>query len=114
MIEALLKLYVILFVQSILRTYNFQIAEPLERGLAEDIENSVVSLDWPRKDIGNFFQTRYEWDVLAARSIWAFGPDKQVSTFRIAYIHSQCMQFVILMDIDALFLQLSYMTTFGN
>ncbi|BBG98757.1 Ribosomal protein S5/Elongation factor G/III/V family protein [Prunus dulcis] len=45
------------------------IAEPLERGLAEDIENGV--------DIGNFFQTRYEWDVLAARSIWAFGPDKQ-------------------------------------
>ncbi|CAB4272248.1 unnamed protein product [Prunus armeniaca] len=53
------------------------IAEPLERGLAEDIENGVVSIDWSRKDIGNFFQTRYEWDVLAARSIWAFGPDKQ-------------------------------------
>ena len=88
--------------QSIKHTYNFQIAEPLERGLAEDIENGVVSLDWPRKDIGNFFQTRYEWDVLAARSIWAFGPDKQVSTFMIAYVQSQCVQFVILMD-DTLF-----------
>ncbi|KAF5948183.1 hypothetical protein HYC85_014140 [Camellia sinensis] len=43
------------------------IAEPLERGLAEDIENSVVSLDWPRKKIGDFFQTKYDWDLLAAR-----------------------------------------------
>lgn len=53
------------------------IAEPLEKGLAEDIENSVVSIDWPRKKLGDFFQARYDWDVLAARSIWAFGPDKQ-------------------------------------
>ncbi len=55
-----------------------QIAEPLEKGLAEDIENGVVSLDWPRKRLGDFFQTKYDWDLLAARSIWAFGPDKQV------------------------------------
>lgn len=53
------------------------IAEPLERGLAEDIENGVVSIDWPRKRLGDFFQTKYDWDLLAARSIWAFGPDKQ-------------------------------------
>ncbi|KAL6504660.1 hypothetical protein OROHE_023418 [Orobanche hederae] len=53
------------------------IAEPLERGLAEDIENGVVSINWPRKKLGDFFQTKYEWDLLAARSIWAFGPDKQ-------------------------------------
>lgn len=53
------------------------IAEPLERGLAEDIENGVVSVDWPRKKLGDFFQTKYDWDLLAARSIWAFGPDKQ-------------------------------------
>eukprot|EP00249_Psilotum_nudum_P021920 c28300_g1_i1 orf=129-3110(+) len=53
------------------------IAEPLEKGLAEDIENGVVSIDWPRKRLGDFFQTKYDWDLLAARSIWAFGPDKQ-------------------------------------
>ncbi|PWA44852.1 hypothetical protein CTI12_AA522930 [Artemisia annua] len=53
------------------------IAEPLERGLAEDIENVIVSVDWPRKKLGDFFQTKYDWDLLAARSIWAFGPDKQ-------------------------------------
>lgn len=57
-----------------------KIAEPLERGLAEDIENGVVSIDWPRKKLGDFFQTKYDWDLLAARSIWAFGPDKQVSS----------------------------------
>ncbi|KAK7860683.1 110 kda u5 small nuclear ribonucleoprotein component clo, partial [Quercus suber] len=53
------------------------IAEPLERGLAEDIENGAVSIDWNRKTIGEFFEKSYGWDVLASRSIWAFGPDKQ-------------------------------------
>ncbi|KAL2892653.1 hypothetical protein RDABS01_008562 [Bienertia sinuspersici] len=61
------------------------IAEPLERGLAEDIENGVVSIDWPRKKLGDFFQTKYDWDLLAARSIWAFGPDKQVKSFLILH-----------------------------
>jgi len=28
-----------------------------------------------RKKIGEFFQSKYDWDLLAARSIWAFGPD---------------------------------------
>lgn len=60
---------------------DMQVAEPLEKGLAEDIENSVVSIDWKQKDISDFFQKRYDWDVLSARSIWAFGPDKQVWKF---------------------------------
>lgn len=79
------------------------IAEPLEKGLAEDIENQVVDISWDklvffycftpklhfyylfgiqsihffnlRKKIGEFFQSKYDWDLLAARSIWAFGPD---------------------------------------
>ncbi|VDO45270.1 unnamed protein product [Brugia timori] len=51
------------------------IAEPLEKGLAEDIENEVVQIGWNRKRLGEFFQTKYDWDLLAARSIWAFGPD---------------------------------------
>ncbi|XP_077296150.1 116 kDa U5 small nuclear ribonucleoprotein component [Arctopsyche grandis] len=51
------------------------IAEPLERGLAEDIESGSVSIAWNKKRLGEFFQTRYDWDLLAARSIWAFGPD---------------------------------------
>src|SRR4051812_45254988 len=52
------------------------ISEPLEKGLAEDIENGSVDLGhWPKQRVAEFFQTKYEWDVLAARSIWAFGPD---------------------------------------
>jgi U5 small nuclear ribonucleoprotein component len=51
------------------------IAEPLEKGLAEDIENEVVQISWRKNEIVKFFQTKYDWDVLAARSIWAFGPD---------------------------------------
>lgn len=35
--------------------------------------NENVYLD--RKKLGEFFQTTYDWDLLAARSIWAFGPD---------------------------------------
>jgi len=51
------------------------IAEPLEKGLSEDIENEVVSITWNKKRLGEFFQTKYDWDLLAARSTWAFGPD---------------------------------------
>lgn len=37
----------------------------------------VILLAYPlfRKKLGEFFQTKYDWDLLAARSIWAFGPD---------------------------------------
>ncbi|CDS07394.1 Putative Elongation factor 2 [Lichtheimia ramosa] len=51
------------------------IAEPLEKGLAEDIETGNISINWPAKQLGSFMQDKYGWDVLAARSIWAFGPD---------------------------------------
>lgn len=51
------------------------IAEPLERGIAEDIERGRVSMKLPAKDRGKFFQEKYQWDLLASRSIWAFGPD---------------------------------------
>ena len=53
------------------------IAEPLEKGLAEDIENGLVSMSWDRKKLGAFFQKRYDWDLLAARSIWGFAPDEK-------------------------------------
>lgn len=53
------------------------IAEPLDKGLAEDIERGFVSTDWPKKRQGEFFTRNYDWDLMAARSVWAFGPDKQ-------------------------------------
>jgi len=51
------------------------IAEPLEKGLAEDIENEIVQIGWGRKRVAEFFLTKYDWDLLASRSIWGFGPD---------------------------------------
>ncbi|KAI9496059.1 P-loop containing nucleoside triphosphate hydrolase protein [Zychaea mexicana] len=51
------------------------IAEPMEKGLAEDIESGKVSINWPAKELGNYMEKNYNWDVLASRSIWAFGPD---------------------------------------
>jgi len=51
------------------------IAQPLEPGLAEDIENNVVNINWSQQDVRTFFQNNYEWDILSARNIWAFGPD---------------------------------------
>ena len=35
------------------------IAEPLEKGLAEDIENDVVSIGWPKKRIGGKFVSHF-------------------------------------------------------
>lgn len=51
------------------------IAEPLERGIAEDIETGRVNMRMPAKERGTFFEEKYQWDLLASRSIWAFGPD---------------------------------------
>lgn len=52
------------------------IAEPLERGIAEDIESGRVNIRMTAKERGTFFQEKYGWDLLASRSIWAFGPDE--------------------------------------
>jgi U5 small nuclear ribonucleoprotein component len=52
------------------------IAEPLERGIAEDIERGRVNMRMTAKERGSFFQEKYSWDLLASRSIWAFGPDE--------------------------------------
>ncbi|KAH8998757.1 Calreticulin family-domain-containing protein [Lactarius hatsudake] len=43
------------------------IAEPLERGIAEDIETGRVNMRMTEN---------YKWDLLASRSVWAFGPDE--------------------------------------
>ena len=50
------------------------IAEPLDKGLAADIESGAISTAWSKKKLGDFLQTKYDWDLLAARSVWAFGP----------------------------------------
>ena len=50
-------------------------AEPLEKGLADDVENETVSAAWPPQRFQAFLQQKYGWDKLAARSVWAFGPE---------------------------------------
>lgn len=63
-----------------------QIAEPLEKGIAEDMESGVVSASWPKKRMAEFFQTKYDWDLLQARNLWAFGPDTRVRTRPYHYL----------------------------
>lgn len=53
------------------------IAEPLEKGIAEDLERGRVTMKMTPKERGTFFQEKYQWDLLASRSIWTFGPDDQ-------------------------------------
>ena len=53
------------------------IAEPLEKGIAEDIENLKISLaPNSAKKVSQFFQSEYNWDLLASKNIWAFGPEE--------------------------------------
>ncbi|KAH8433611.1 116 kDa U5 small nuclear ribonucleoprotein component [Aspergillus melleus] len=52
------------------------IAEPLDDGIAEDIESGKVRIKDPIRKVARFFEENYDWDKLAARSIWAFGPDE--------------------------------------
>ncbi|KAI9695648.1 MAG: hypothetical protein M1820_008495 [Bogoriella megaspora] len=52
------------------------VAEPLDDGIAEDIEAKRININDPVRTVGQFFQEKYEWDILASRNIWAFGPDE--------------------------------------
>lgn len=52
------------------------IAEPLEKGIAEDIESGALDIHLPPRELAKIFVSKYGWDTLAARSIWAFGPDE--------------------------------------
>ncbi|KAI8452874.1 elongation factor EF-2 [Phakopsora pachyrhizi] len=52
------------------------IAEPLERGIAEDIESKKINIKLPAKILSQHLMNNYQWDLLASRSIWAFGPEE--------------------------------------
>ena len=52
------------------------VAEPLDDGIAADIESSRVKIRDPIRTVASFFEKNHDWDKLAARSIWAFGPDE--------------------------------------
>ncbi|KAJ9648435.1 hypothetical protein H2199_001290 [Coniosporium tulheliwenetii] len=51
------------------------VAEPLDPGIAEDIEAGKVNIKDPVRKVGKFFEENYGYDLLASRNIWAFGPD---------------------------------------
>ncbi len=53
------------------------VAEPLDDGIAEDIESGRVKMSDGARKVAKFFEEKYEWDMLAARSIWAFGPEER-------------------------------------
>lgn len=51
------------------------VAEPLDDGIAADIESGRVKIKDPVRVVGKFFEEHYGYDLLASRNIWAFGPD---------------------------------------
>ncbi|KAK5720918.1 hypothetical protein LTR15_006880 [Elasticomyces elasticus] len=52
------------------------VAEPLDEGVAEDIEGGAVRIRDPVRVVGKFFEDKYGYDLLASRNIWAFGPEE--------------------------------------
>lgn len=63
------------FPHTTLRNRLTMIAEPLDKGIPEDIETGRVTMRMTPKERGKHFNENYGWDMLAARSIWAFGPE---------------------------------------
>jgi len=53
------------------------IAEPLDKGLGAAVEAGQLGLEMPKKELSARLQEDFGWDLLAARSIWAFGPDSK-------------------------------------
>lgn len=58
------------------------IAEPLEMSILEDLEAGVIPSPAAQssKEISSFFVSnlqKYGWDLLSARSLWAFGPSEE-------------------------------------
>ncbi|KAJ3174679.1 hypothetical protein HK101_010864, partial [Irineochytrium annulatum] len=55
------------------------IAEPLEKGIAEDLEGGKVDPTWSIEKVGGYFGEKYGWDLLERRGLWAFGPPQAVA-----------------------------------
>lgn len=50
------------------------IAEPLDEELTNDIASGILPLEPKTRKLSKILRKRYQWDSLAARSVWAFGP----------------------------------------
>ena len=72
------------------------ISEPLETNILQDIEAGMIPAPTAHssKEISSFFAStaqKYGWDLLAARSLWAFGPSEErgPNVFLNEYLPSQ-------------------------
>lgn len=43
------------------------------RGLAEEVETGMLGIEMGQRRLGDELVSRYEWDLMAARNVWAFG-----------------------------------------
>ena len=46
----------------------------MDVGLSQDIENEKIDLKSNENVVSLFFRQKYNWDLLASKSVWAFGP----------------------------------------
>ncbi|KAI3385924.1 hypothetical protein SNEBB_005793 [Seison nebaliae] len=53
----------------------FMTAQPLEDGIANDIDKGDISARQDFKLRGRYLADNYEWDIVEARKIWCFGPE---------------------------------------
>jgi len=50
------------------------VAEPLEDGIAKDIDEGNISMKIEKKKQARYLAEKYDWDVTDGRKIWGFGP----------------------------------------
>lgn len=51
------------------------LASALDDGMAEEIETEKLKFETDPIELSEHLTTNYNWDLLAARGVWAFGPD---------------------------------------
>ena len=61
------------------------IAEPMDKGLPQDIEAGYLTMETPQKELEKFLTDKYKWDLLSSRSIWAFAPETDGTNMLLDY-----------------------------
>lgn len=63
----------------------FMIAEPLDKGLADCIQDGLLFKQDKRSILADVLVNQFDWDELTASSVWAFGPSRTGSNMLIDY-----------------------------
>lgn len=50
------------------------LAGPLERSIADHVEKELVNVH-NQKEVQSLLENQFNWDLLAAGNVWAFGPE---------------------------------------